>query len=186
MCGWRLLQEGRLAQQTQALQIDAAGLGAMGEKARQKGSTVKTLAARTICEEGFRNLTYIRDLEPMAVSEPPQLLGDDTAPNPSEAALAALGSCISVGLLANATAKDVTLTAISIELEGDIDISAVWGTGDTPPEKVAGFTAVRMRIQLDSPEASREELEEIKDSAVRWSPVGNTFQNPLDLSAELA
>ena len=43
-----------------------------------------------------------------------------------------------------------------------------------------------MRIQLDSPEASREELEEIKDSAVRWSPVGNTFQNPLDLSAELA
>lgn len=169
----------------QALEIDASGLEAMVEKAREKGATVKTLKARTACEEGFRNLTYIRDLDPMAVSEPPQLLGDDTAPNPSEAALAALGSCISVGLLANATAKGVTLQGISIEMEGDIDISAVWGTGDTPPEKVAGFTAVRMGIHLDSPDASREMLEEIKDSAVRWSPVGNTFQKPVDLSADL-
>lgn len=35
----------------------------------------------------------------------------------------------SVGLLANATAKGVALRGISIEMEGDIDISAVWGTG---------------------------------------------------------
>lgn len=174
-----------MAQQTQALQIDATGLEAMGEKAREKGATIKTLAAKTVCEEGFRNLTYIRDLDATAISEPPQLLGDDSAPNPSEAALAALGSCISVGLLANATAEGVTLTGITVDMEGDIDISAVWGTGDTPPEKVAGFTAVRMKIGLDSPDASGDTLERIKESAVRWSPVGNTFQNPVDLSAEL-
>jgi uncharacterized OsmC-like protein len=63
-------------------------------------------------------------------------------------ALAALGSCISVGLLANATHRGVTLTKIQIEMEGDIDISAVWGVGDTPDEKLPGFTEVRCKVTL--------------------------------------
>jgi hypothetical protein len=61
-------------------------------------------------------------------------------------ALAALGSCISVGLLANATHRGVTLTKIQIEMEGDIDISAVGG--DTPDEKLPGFTEVRCKDPL--------------------------------------
>jgi hypothetical protein len=61
-------------------------------------------------------------------------------------ALAALGSCISVGLLANATHRGVTLTKIQIEMEGDIDIAAVGG--DTPDEKLPGFTEVRCKVPL--------------------------------------
>jgi uncharacterized OsmC-like protein len=61
-------------------------------------------------------------------------------------ALAALGSCISVGVLANATHRGVTLTKIQIEMEGDIDISAVGG--DTPDEKLPGFTEVRCKVTL--------------------------------------
>lgn len=118
---------------TNALVIDAAGLDRLSCNAKADPSTgKKTLKARTVCESGFRNMTYVRDLAPMLVGEPPALLGDDSAPNPSETCLAALGSCISVGLLANATHRGVTLTKIEVEMEGDIDISAVWGVGDTP------------------------------------------------------
>lgn len=88
-------------------------------------------------------MTYVRDLAPMLVGEWPALLGDDSAPNPSETALATLGTCISVGMPANATHRGVTLTKIEIEMKGDIDISAVWGVGDTPDDKVLGFSAVR-------------------------------------------
>jgi uncharacterized OsmC-like protein len=165
--------------------IDADGLNRLSEAATKDPSTgKKTLRATTTCEGGFRNRTAIRSLEPVLVSEPCALLGDDAAPNPSEMALAALGSCISVGLLANATARGVTLSRIEVAMEGDIDISAVWGVGDTPAEKVPGFTAVRCRVTLggDTDEAT---LQAIKDNAMTWSPVVNTFARPVRMTSTL-
>jgi uncharacterized OsmC-like protein len=121
----------------------------------------------------------------MLVGEPPALLGDDSAPNPSETCLAALGSCISVGLLANATHRGVTLKKIQVEMEGDIDISAVWGVGDTPADKVMGFTAVRCKVTLAG-DIDAQTLQEIHDSAIAWSPVVNTFRRPASVDSTLA
>lgn len=165
--------------------IDSEGLARLSKTATDDPSTgKKTLKATTRCEGGFRNLTQIRALEPVLVSEPCTLLGDDAAPNPSEMALAALGSCISVGLLANATARGVTLNQITVAMEGDIDISAVWGVGDTPEEKIPGFTDVRCHVTLGG-DADRATLESIKDNAMKWSPVANTFARPVRMSATL-
>ncbi|WP_127356794.1 OsmC family protein [Actinacidiphila soli] len=163
--------------------IDAQGLAQMAENAKADSSVgKKTLKAVTTCEGGFRNLTQVRTLAPVLVSEPCHLLGDDAAPNPSEMALAALGSCISVGLLANATAQGVTLSKIEVAMEGDIDISAVWGVGDSAENKVPGFTAVRCAITLAG-DADAATLQEIKNNAMVWSPVVNTFARPVELSS---
>ncbi|MEV0226798.1 OsmC family protein [Streptomyces sp. NPDC050704] len=165
--------------------IDADGLEALASSAKADPSTGrKTLKAVTTCEGGFRNLTQIRTLEPVLVSEPCHLLGDDAAPNPSEMALAALGSCVSVGLLANATQRGVTLSRIEVAMEGDIDISAVWGVGDTPEGKTLGFSAVRCSVTLAG-DADDEVLGEIKDNAMRWSPVVNTFTSNVEISSTL-
>ncbi len=175
-----------MAEKVRALEkIDAEGLEALREKVKEKPEAAKrTLTARTECVGAMLNHTYVRDLDPMVVDEPPNLLGTDTAPNPSEAALAALGSCISVGLMSNATARGITLTEISIELEGDIDTGAVWGTGNTGEDVSAGFTAVRVRTTLKG-DASPEELADIEKTAIKWSPVVNTFTNPVPLTSEL-
>ncbi|WP_127356642.1 OsmC family protein [Actinacidiphila soli] len=166
-------------------EIDADGLARLSENAKADPSVgKKTLKATTTCEGGFRNLTQIRTLTPVLVSEPCQLLGDDAAPNPSEMALAALGSCISVGLLANATSRGVTLSKIEVAMEGDIDISAVWGVGDTPESKVPGFTAVRCAITLAG-DADAATLQEVKENAMVWSPVVNTFARPVQMSSTL-
>ncbi|NLU82509.1 OsmC family protein [Rhodococcus sp. HNM0569] len=165
--------------------IDVDGLIELSETAKKEPSTgLKTLKATTTCEGGFRNLTQVRTLDPVLVSEPCHLLGDDAAPNPSEVALAALGSCISVGLLANATAKGVTLSKLEVAMEGDIDISAVWGVGDTPKEKVTGFTAVRCAITMAG-DADEATLEEIRENAMFWSPVVNTFTRPVAVTSTL-
>ncbi len=140
--------------------------------------------AKTVCGSNFRNLTYVRDLAPMLVGEPPALLGDDAAPNPSETILAALGSCIAVGLLANATHRGVTLTKVEVSMEGDIDISAVWGVGDVPDDKVPGFTAVRSQVVLAG-DADTATLQEIHDNAIRWSPVVNTLRRPATVDSAL-
>jgi uncharacterized OsmC-like protein len=168
-----------------ALVIDAEALERLSCTAKEDAATgKKTLKARTVCEEGFRNLTYVRNLAPVLVGEPPALLGDDGAPNPSETVLAALGSCISVGLLANATYRNVVLTRIEVEMEGDIDISAVWGVGDLSDDKVLGFSKIRCSVILEG-DVSDEVLQEIHDAAIQWSPVVNTARRPVELESSL-
>lgn len=165
--------------------IDAEGLQNLATKNQnnpERGH--KVVRTRTVAEAGFRNVNYVRDLQPFLVSEPPQLLGDDQAANPTEVALGALGSCISVGLLANATHRGVTLSRIEVELEGDIDISATWGVGDLDPEKVLGVSHIRVNVNLDG-DADQATLQEITDNAIKWSPVVNTFQRPATFETQL-
>jgi uncharacterized OsmC-like protein len=166
--------------------IDCFGLDKLAVKGKTNPESGKvTLKARTVTEGQFRNLTFIRDLQPVVIDEPPHLLGQNTAPNPSEAVLAALGACLAVGYMANASQRGINLSSIAIEIEGDIDVSAVWGLGDTPDGKVAGFTAVRVKAHLGG-DASREELMDIVETANRWSPVANTLRNNVHVTAALA
>ena len=94
--------------------IDAEGLSNLAAKGKANPANVVTLKAKTVCEKRFRNLTYVRNLEAHVIDEPPHLLGDDTAPNPSEAVLATLGSCLSVGLHANAVAQGIRITSYNV------------------------------------------------------------------------
>ena len=164
--------------------IDKEGLLALAEGGKADPSAVKTAKCRTVLEGQFRHLNYIRNLPPHVIDEPPQLLGEDTAPNPTEAVLAALGTCLSVGIQANATARDIALTRLEIELEGDINITAVWGVGDLS-EKRLGVSAIRARVEVEG-DASRAELDEIVAHATKWSPVANTLINPVELSVTSA
>jgi len=164
--------------------IDKARLTALGEKGRSDPTQVRTVKCRTLTEARFRQLNFVRTLPAHVIDEPPQLLGDDTAPNPSEALLAALGSCLAVGIHANAVARGIELSKIELELEGDINITSVWGTGDTAPKPV-GFTAIRARAYLDA-KADRETLAALLSHAVAWSPVAGSVRNPVPLELRLA
>lgn len=165
--------------------IDKAGLEALAVKGKTNPQNVVTLKTKTVCEGKFRNLTYVRNLAAHVIDEPPYLLGDDTAPNPSEAALASLGSCLSVGLHANAVARGIALSKIELELEGDINVTAVWGVGDLAADKLLGFTDIRVKVHLEG-DASPSELEALVAHANQWSPVANTMRNPVGVTVALA
>lgn len=162
--------------------IDPDGLTALSEKGKADPTVVKTVRCRTEAEGNkFRHLNYIRKLAPHIVDEPPALLGDDTAPNPTEALLAALGTCVAVGVQANAVAKGWTIKAIAVELEGDINITSVWGTGDITPKPV-GLTDVRIAVELDVEGATDAEKAALIAHAADWSPVLNTVKNPVNIT----
>lgn len=161
--------------------IDSEGLKALGEKGKANPNAVVTLKAKTVCEGQFRMQTYVRDLEPMLIDEPPHLLGEDNAPNPSEAVLASLGACLAVGVHANATARGIKLTKLELQLEGDINVTAVWGTGDLDQAKFLGFSAVRVKIDAEG-DAPKEEIDEIISHSNVWSPVANTLRNNVQVS----
>ncbi len=165
--------------------IDNEGLSKLSEKGKANPNTVVTLKAKTVCEGQFRNMTYVRDLKPMLIDEPPHLLGEDNAPNPSEASLATLGSCLAVGVHANATARGVRLTKLELALEGDINVTAVWGTGDLNSTKPLGFTDIRVKINAEG-DAPKEVIDEIIAHSNVWSPVANTMRRPVNVSVEPA
>jgi uncharacterized OsmC-like protein len=160
--------------------IDAEGLARLGEKGKANPTNVVTLKAKTVCEGQFRNMTYVRDLAPMLIDEPPHLLGEDNAPNPSEAALATLGACLAVGVHANATAQGVKLSKLELELEGDINVTAVWGTGDLDEAKELGFTEVRVKIDAKG-DAPQEQIDKIVSHSNVWSPVANTLRRNVNV-----
>jgi uncharacterized OsmC-like protein len=164
--------------------IDKDGLEGLIAKGRANPAAVRTLKCRTVAEGRFRHLNMIRTLPAHVIDEPPGLLGDDTAPNPSEASLAALGSCLAVGIHANAVARNITIRSLELELEADINITAVWGTGDISPKPV-GFDAVRVKVHLDA-DAPKAELDALIAHATQWSPVANTFTKPVALDVASA
>ena len=84
----------------------------------------------------------------------------------------------------NAVAQGITIYRLEIELEGDLNITGVWGTGDLS-EKPVGFTDVRAKITLDA-DRPREELAALIAHAKVWSPVANTFTRPVKLDVEMA
>ena len=165
--------------------IDKEGLAKLAQKNidNPEGGR-KTVRTHTEADGQFRNYTKVRGLDPVLVSEPPALLGADSAPNPTEVAQAALAACISVGIQAIATHRGVTLTAIEIDIEGDIDISPTWGVGDLSDDKRPGVSDVRVKVKLEG-DADRDTLDQIHRDAVKWSPVVNTYTRPARLTSEL-
>lgn len=160
--------------------IDRNGLDALIAAGKANPAAIKTVKCRTVAEGRFRHLNFIRNLPAHVVDEPPTLLGDDTAPNPSEALLAALGSCLAVGIHANAVAQGIVVHSLALDLEADINITSVWGTGDTSPKPV-GFDAIRVSVALDA-DAPKETLDALIAHAQKWSPVANTISKPVALS----
>ncbi len=163
--------------------INFNNLQTLKDKGKANPGTVKTVKCRTVAKQKFQHLNYIRDLPPHIIDEPPVLLGDDTAPNPSEAALAALGSCISVGIQANLVDNNIEFSTLSLNLEADINISSVWGVGDTS-KKPVGFTAVRITVDTDA-KIKPQALDDLVNHVLAWSPVTGTYVQPVPVTIAL-
>jgi uncharacterized OsmC-like protein len=165
--------------------IDKDGLAAFAKKGRENSGSRGTMKAHTVADGQFRNLTYIGNHAPVVVDEPLHLFGQDTAPAPSEALLAALGACLSVGIQAVATWKNVPITKLELFLEGDIGNPAAWGAGGADKQsKEMGFQEVRVKVVLEG-DAPRETLDEIVRHANFYSPVANSYRNPIPMTVSL-
>lgn len=149
-------------------------------------SAVRTFMCRTVVRGRFSQLNYIRNLPPQAVVEDasPSLSSETMAPNASEALLAAFGSCLSVGIHANAVAQGIPIRSLSLDLAADLNTTAVWGAGNLAPHTI-GFETIQVIVPLDAG-APREQLEALVRHATLWSPVANTLHNPVHLDVTLA
>lgn len=143
----------------------------------ENGAT--TWKARVDWNGGFRSESHIRDFA-VDIDEPTTLGGADSAPNPVELLLASLGGCLVVGVAANATARGIELSELSIELEGELDLQTFLGLTDGH----AGYSSIRASIDVDS-DADDAEIEALVEHVVATSPVGHTLTTTVPVEVAL-
>ncbi len=166
--------------------LNSVNIGAVGELVsaiQQEPTKADTVWNSTVeWKGGFRSEARSRDFAPTPSDEPLGLGGEDTAPNPVEQLLGALGNCLVVGYAANATVAGIHLNSLSIELEGDLDLHSFLGLR---PDGHAGFDSISARVSIDS-DATAEQIDELHQSVVSTSPVGHTLQHAIPLKVVLA
>jgi uncharacterized OsmC-like protein len=113
--------------------------------------------------------------------EPPILLGSNRGPNAVELVLQALAFCYAVGYAANAAARGIELSSMEYEVEGDFDVRPFLGLDGPRP----GFTAIRATGRVSSPNASREQLEELCQYVQDTSPVRDIIANATPVQTTL-
>ncbi len=128
----------------------------------------------------FTSEARVRDFAPIRSDEPPALGGTDTAPNPVEQLLSALGHCLTVGYAANASVAGITIRSLRISLEGNIDLRTFLGLA----QGNAGFEGITVRVTLDA-DATASQITELHRKVVGTSPVGHTLQRPVPVRFDL-
>lgn len=156
-------------------------LKALVAKGRANPFAIRTMRCRTVAQGRFRHVNHVRNLPPQPVveNESGDLSGEDNAPNACEMLLAALGSCLAMGIHANAVARHILVRSLELVLEADVNNTAVWGAGSIEP-KPLGFEAVRVSVRMQA-DASHEVLQALVNHTTLWSPVANTFHNSVHL-----
>jgi uncharacterized OsmC-like protein len=131
-------------------------------------------------QDGFRNQIGIRGFTASYADEPEALGGTNTAPNPVEQLLGALGSCLAIGYTANASVRGIKIEELRIELEGHIDLPVLLGLR----EGHAGYPDIDVRVYLKA-DAPQETVEELHQQVLRTSPVGQTIEKAIPLLTTL-
>jgi uncharacterized OsmC-like protein len=164
-------------------QVDLGAVGALVDKIRQRPSAALTTWSAEVRWTGaFRSEAAVRGFAPVASDEPRGLGGTDSAPNPVEQLLGALGNCLAVGYAANASAAGITIRDLRINLDGDLDLHAFLGL-DPKPDAHAGFSAIRVAVHLET-DADDAAVAELHKKVAATSPVGQTLTKaiPVEIS----
>ena len=152
-----------------------------------------TFKASSTWRSGARNEGEIKDFvhagqpaaRPAAFrlvgDEPPVLLGSNEGPNAVELLLQALGFCYAVGYVYNAAARGIEISELRYAIEGDLDLHSFLGL-EGPR---AGFSAIRATSWVKSPNAGKEQLEELCQYVQDTSPVRDCLANPIPVTTDL-
>ncbi len=117
----------------------------------------------------------------ITADEPAGLGGTDTAADPVELLLAALTSCVSIGIATQAAKRGVTLQDFEIEVGGDLDLRGYFGID---PDIRPGYHGIQYTVKVKS-EADRAVIEDILRKAEHTSPMLDNIRNGVPVTSRL-
>ena len=109
--------------------------------------------------------------------------GAGTAACSGDLLLGALAACAQLTCQMVATAMELPVGSVNAQVEGDLDLRGTLGLARDVP---AGFGAIRLRIEVDAPDATDEQLAKLREKTERYCTVAQTLMQPPPIAVELA
>ena len=136
--------------------------------------------ARVVWDTGFRTKSFMRT-HVVEMDEPEGLDATDAAASAHEQLLSAVGSCMSVGFVLNATKRGIKINDLEIVLEGNFENILKWaGHSDTGNP---GYPEIKAKLFV-SADANEDTLRELWKLAVEGSPVTQTVAHETKVSTD--
>ncbi len=107
--------------------------------------------------------------------------GAGTAACSGDLLLGALAACAQLTCQMVAAAMGIETTRIEVFVEGDLDLR---GTLGLARDVSAGFTAIRIRFEIDAPTATDDELASLQTKTERYCTVLQTLTRPPQIETE--
>src|SRR2546426_12444286 len=101
--------------------------------------------------------------------------GPGTAACSGDLLLGALAACAQVTCQMVATSMGIETERIEVVVEGDLDLRGTLGVSREAP---VGFEQIRLRFEIDAPEASEEQLASLVQKTERYCTVLQTLKHP--------
>jgi uncharacterized OsmC-like protein len=101
--------------------------------------------------------------------------GDGTAACSGDLLLGALAACSQLTCQLVATAMGVPTRQIEVTVSGDLDLQGTLGISKEVP---VGFEAIRLHVNLDAPEATPEQLRQLREKTEQYCVVLQTLLHP--------
>ena len=134
---------------------------------------IRTYKAQTKWLEGTKAVTKIREFK-VIVDEPLELKGTNTAPNPVELLLTALGGCVALTYHGYAKRFEVDIEDLIVNLEGDM-IPGGWV--DKAGRERRSFKQIRYEVQIKT-KATEEKVLQLQKLVEEKCPVSDMLINP--------
>ena len=97
--------------------------------------------------------------------------------------LGALAACAQITCQMVAAALGIETKKIEVVVEGDLDLR---GTLGVSREAGVGFDAIRLRFEIDAPDATEDQLSELETKTERYCTVLQTLKSPPPIESSLA
>jgi len=97
--------------------------------------------------------------------------GNAAAPTPGVYGRAALGSCLAIGYMMRAAAKNITISSLEVEVQASYDDGPLFGTSS---DAFPGYDEVKYIVTIES-DASRDEIMQLLNEADQHSPYLDVF-----------
>ena len=158
MAGESLIQNPGEIRRVVVESVDAAEAGA-GTLARFRASAelVRNLTVETRAA-GFT----------IVVDEPESFAGAGLGPNPLEAMLAGVGSCLAITAVVNAALLGIGIRSLRIDVQAEVDLAGFYGMTDEPK----GFERLVCEVTLETDAGEHEAAELARLAEARCPGLG--------------
>ncbi|HET8853688.1 MAG TPA: OsmC family protein [Ktedonobacteraceae bacterium] len=107
--------------------------------------------------------------------------GAGTAACSGDLLLGALAACAQITCQMVATAMGIPTNLIEVKVEGDLDLRGTLGMSKEVP---VGFETIRLRFEIDAPEATAEQLHALREKTEQYCVVMQTLTKPPKIAVD--